>query len=164
MAINKPKPKERTIVMFDADKKQPQNDDPLVLRSAFGTPLPVSRKTGFYQFRTKPQHIVLEISNNADDYMSGSVDRSSVVQLAQTWCAYAKKYLELRGYSVSFKVVPKWTTRSNYGYDPDEQKSLREEIWSSFLDPRNFGRKLEDYEGLRKPVQRSLIDTGVKSE
>jgi hypothetical protein len=160
MVIRKP-PSINTVrtLKYDLVQKKPQSDT-IVFRSAFGTAIPVSKKTGFYQFKSSANGaICFEISDLISDYGSFT-SRSQAITFANTFKQYAKLWLEKRGYSpVTFRVVSQWNT--GYGYN-DPQLEIRTKIWQDFLDVRNFGRQLSDYEGIR-PVQKSFIpDNGSK--
>lgn len=160
MAIRKTTPTPN-IKMFDPRRNKTQSDV-IVLRSAYNTPVPINRKSGYYQFKSHANGaICFEISDLIADYGTFQ-SRSQAQTFAKNFQLFAKLWLEKRGYSpVTFRIVPQWNTA--YGYN-DPQGQLREKIWQDFLDPRNFGRRLEDYEGLRSPIIRSFIDTGVKTE
>jgi hypothetical protein len=131
----------------------------------FNVPALVS-KSPFYakpfEFKSSASGgITLFVSNLAKDWPQFQFQAQAEVY-AKTWIAYSRLWLERHGWSpVRIQIVRGYTQPGNFDFN-DQQAELRRLITSDFLAPENAGKPISDWRGLSQPVQRGLIDYGVK--
>jgi hypothetical protein len=141
-----PKPTTLKYDFIKKSKAKPQPDG-YILRSAYGTAIPIS-KSGYYQFKSSTNNAIeFRVSRLARDWpvFSLSVQLSA---FANAFATFSQMWLKSHGYSPTIQYVD--------GYVPlgqlsayDNQKELRQRIMSDFISPDNAGKPMSEWKGIK---------------
>jgi hypothetical protein len=146
-----PKPTTLKYDFIKKSKAKPQPDG-YILRSAYGTAIPIS-KSGYYQFKSSTNNAIeFRVSRLARDWpvFSLSVQLSA---FANAFVTFSQLWLKSHGYGDVRIVFVDGYVPLGQSSAYDNQKELRQKIMSDFISLDNADKPMSEWKGIKpKPV------------